>query len=348
VAKDIGVGVIGVGMGASVAMINEVAESRLEVRAFCAPRQERVDAVVAETGARFGTTDYRELVARDDIDVVAVFSPDHLHYEHCSAALEQGKHVLCTKPVVTSIDDARALVSLVERSGKVFVVGQTMRFEPPFATARRFFDDGDLGEITLAEAHYAHDMRPVFEATPWRLEAPQDFVYGGLCHPVDAMRWFLGDIARVQAFGRKGQVSSYPLPDNFVVNLEFESGVIGRVLGTFGVVHQPMSMMGIGLYGDRGSLIARFGDFRGGELEVVLDKVPGHRTARIEFEPEVEGAYGHGRTLIRMLQHLEDCILTGASPYPSVLDGARTIAVGSAIWRSVRSGGALCDVEPVT
>lgn len=346
--KQIGVGVIGVGMGASIAMINDVPESQLEVRAFCAPRQARLDRVVAETGASFGTTDYRELVARDDIDVVAVFSPDHLHYEHCKAALAHGKHVICTKPVVTSIEDARSLVSLVAESGKVFLVGQTMRFETPFATARRFFDDGDLGDITIVEAHYVHDMRPVFEMTPWRLEAPQDLVYGGLCHPVDALRWFLGDIARVQAFGRAGTVSDYPLPDNFVVNLEFENGVIGRVLGCFGVVHQPMSMMGIGLYGDRGSLIARFGDYRGGDLEVVFDKVPDQRTARIEFEAEMEGAYGHGRTLVRMLQHLEECILTGASPYPSVVDGAKTIAVGSAIWRSVRSGGALCDVEPVT
>ena len=343
--KDLGIGVIGIGMGTSLAMINDDPDSRLEVRGFAAPNAERVREACDQAGVAFGTTDIDELVNRDDIDVVGVFSPDQLHFEHCVAALNAGKHVICTKPLVTKAEDARALAKLVTETGKVFVVGQTMRFDPPFVTAKRFFDDGDLGRTIVAEAHYVHDMRPVFEMTPWRETAPQDFVFGGLCHPIDALRWFLGDVKRVQAFGVRGGISNYPQEDNFLVNMEFVDGTIARVLGTYGVVHQPLTMYGLGLYGSSGSLVAGFGDYVGGEMRVVLDKLPGERELKLEFEPETEGAYGHGQTLIKMLRHLEACIEGTEQPQPSVVDGAKTILVGDAIWRSIRSGGQLTDVE---
>ena len=69
------------------------------------------------------------------------------------------------------------------------------------------YDDGDLGEIIMAEAHYVHDMRPVFKMTPWRLNTPQDFMYGGVCHPVDVLRWFLGDVDEVFAYANKGNIT---------------------------------------------------------------------------------------------------------------------------------------------
>ena len=114
----------------------------------------------AQIGVGFWTTDYQALVSRNDIDVVAVYSPDHLHAEHCAAAIEAGKHVICTKPMVTNLEDAKRLVGLVREKGVKFLVGQTMRFDLQFQTMRRFFDDGELGEIMAADAYYVHDMRP--------------------------------------------------------------------------------------------------------------------------------------------------------------------------------------------
>ncbi len=86
--------------------------------------------------------------------MIGVYSPDHLHARHALAALEAGKHVICTKPMCTSVEDAEALVRKVDETGLTVLVGQTMRFDPEFAAAKRFFDDGELGEILFAEAHY--------------------------------------------------------------------------------------------------------------------------------------------------------------------------------------------------
>ena len=101
---------------------------------------------------------------------------DHLvtvrlgHAEHCLAAIDAGKHVVCTKPMVADLDDAKRLVTRVRESGVKFLVGQTMRFDVQFVTMRRFVEDGDLGEIMVAEAHYNHDLRAIYEMTPWRLK----------------------------------------------------------------------------------------------------------------------------------------------------------------------------------
>src|SRR5579883_2326320 len=171
VVKDIGIGVIGIGMGLTLAAINREASSRMVVCGLCATRRDRLEAAAQQWGIDFITTDYRELIARPDVDVVGVYSPDHLHAEHALAALRAGKHVICTKPMVTRVEDAVELVRLVDQTGLKFLVGQTMRFDPQFATAKRMLDDGDLGTIAWAEAHYVHDLRHILPLTPWRLTA---------------------------------------------------------------------------------------------------------------------------------------------------------------------------------
>ena len=100
-AKDIGVGVIGLGQGEDVLLaVHRDPALRVEVRGVCARREDRSREVAQRYGVPFWTTDYRALLARPEIDVIGVYSPDHLHAEQCLAALGAGKHVVCTKPLV--------------------------------------------------------------------------------------------------------------------------------------------------------------------------------------------------------------------------------------------------------
>jgi predicted dehydrogenase len=198
-------------------------------------------------------------------------------------------------------------------------VGQTMRFDPEFSSAKQLFDEGDLGEIIFAEAHYVHDARTFFPLTPWRLQVPQDLMYGGASHPIDLLRWFLGDVEEVHAYGRKGNLTpEYPFEDNYLINLKFKNGAIARVLAAYGLVEPPMPMMGLGLYGARAS---------------------GRPVAEMTFPPETEGPLGHGAGVRRYLQHFEECLTEGKTPSPSVQDGAKSVAVCAAAWESVRKGG---------
>lgn len=343
---EIRLGVIGMGpgnMASTFALLKGQPGLRYKLQAICAQRRETLERCMKEFGVPFGALDFRELVERKDIDAVCVFSPDHLHAEHCIAALEAGKHVVCTKPMVTKLKDARRLVQLVRGKKVKFLVGQTMRFDRQFQAARRLLDDGDLGRLIAVDAHYVHDMRPVYAFTPWRLKTPQDFMYGGCVHSLDVIRAFAGDIERVHAFANRGGLTpGYPFENNFFINARFKSGVIGRVAGLYDIVHPPMPMMQFSIFGSKGSLQADFTDNEPGEIRVVLDKLPAHKPMVSRFEPERDlSAYGHGATVIRYMRHFQDCLDRDIEPSPSALDGAKSVAAGVAAWESIRTGKAV-------
>ena len=343
-------GIIGLGprnMASTFTLLAAEPDLHYTVTAACASRAAAVAETARTFGIPFATDDYRELVGRPDVDVVCVFSPDHLHAEHCAAALEAGKHVVCTKPMVTTLADARRLVALVKARGLKFLVGQTMRFDRQFLAARRLFDDGDLGDPIALESHYVHDMRPVYQATPWRLSVPQDLMFGGCVHSIDVLRAFGGEVDSVQAFANRGGLTDgYPAEDNFFLNLRFASGAIGRVSGLYGIVHPPVPMMSFGIYGTRGSLQSEFTDNQPGEVRVVLDRLAGHAPMVMRFEREQDlSAYGHGATVIRYMRHFQECLERDLEPSPGVLDGAKSVAVGVAARESIRTGAVVAPAD---
>jgi predicted dehydrogenase len=335
-------GVIGMGpsnMGSTFSLLKDVPDLRYQITAICALPEAEVKKSAELFGVPFWTTDYHELAARKDVDAVCVFSPDHLHAQHCIAALEQGKHVVCTKPMVTRLEDARKLVDLVREKKVKFMVGQTMRFDRQFLNARQLYDKGDLGELIALESFYLHDMRPVYEATPWRKTVPQDLMFGGCVHSIDVIRAFGGDVESVHAVAIKGGLTELPIQDNFFLNIKFKSGVIGRVSGLYGIVHPPTPMMQFNIYGTKGSLQSEFTDNEPGQLKVVLDGMAGHKPYVATFDAERDtSAYGHGQTVIRYMRHFQDCLDHDKEPSPGVIDGAKSVAVGVAAWESVRTG----------
>ena len=341
--KPIRLGVIGMAprnMASTVVILRDVPGLRYQVTGVCGRRAEVAERCARQFDIPYWTTDHRALVRRDDVDVVCVYSPDPLHAEHCIAALDAGKHVVCTKPMVTSLAEARAVVAAVRRNRRKFLVGQTMRFDRQFVTLRRLMEDGDLGDIMAAESFYVHDLRPIYALTPWRLEMPQDFMYGGVTHPVDILLSFLGDVAEVHCFAAKGKLTpAYSLKNLFLLNLRFANGVIAQVKGLYDVVEPPLPMMQVALYGTRGTAIAEFTDNQPGRLQVVLDRLPVQKPLTMEFEPETDAsAYGHGATVVRYMRHFQQCLDEDQEPCPSVLDGARACAVAAAAWESAESG----------
>lgn len=338
------IGVIGAGMGANMLPVNSTNLPFQVVSISADKNVERLQALQAANPGLKISTDYHDITDDPEIDVVGVFSPDALHFEHCKAALENGKHVICTKPLVTKLEDAEELVRLVDEKKVKFLVGQTMRYEPQFASVKRMYDDGELGEAFMAEAHYVHDMRPVFDATPWRIEMPQDLMFGGCCHPVDVLRWFFGDVETVHCLGCKTDIyesskgTHYPLPNNFMLNLKFKNGVIARVLGAYGLVDPPMPMMGVQIFGTKGTAKGEFSDFLGGKVSSVFDKYEIKSPFEAVYPPELQGAFGHGQTVIRYLEHFADCLENDKQPVPDIREGAKSIAVCCAAYTSMNTG----------
>ncbi len=338
VEKDLGIGVIGLGMGADLLYLNEDPNSRFIVRAICAATPAKLERYRQVPGVVFATTDYRELLTRDDIQVIAVFSPDILHAEHTIAALEAGKHVVVTKPMVVSLEQGVAVARAQEKSGKKLIVGETCRWYTSFLAAKKLLDDGDLGEVYFAEAHYVHDLGNIFDVTPWRYLQPQDFMYGGACHPVDSLVWFMGEVDEVFVYANRTGDPRYPLENNFLINLKFTNGKIARVLAAYGMVEPPYPMMGLTIYGSKGTAAADFTDFKPSTCKVVLAKLEHKPTMVMNFPADMKGAYGQLDALKRYMAAFEEAIVNDTRGPEDAWEGLKTISALHACWESVRTG----------
>ncbi|HEV2122434.1 MAG TPA: Gfo/Idh/MocA family oxidoreductase [Chloroflexota bacterium] len=337
--SQIGLGVIGIGNIAR-ACIRAVTgpESSFQVRAVCGLEADRLARTTEEFRIPYATREYQDLLARHDVDAVAIYSPDALHFPMIRDALLAGKDVVVTKPMVISTEEAAQVLALEQQTGRTVLVGETSRYDQRTLAAHRLWQDGDLGRLIFGETHYVHDMRSVFDRTPWRYQEPhaKDFPIGSMCHPVALITMFFGDVEEVSAFGVNGGMDPrYPAhrEDTYLVNLRFKNGAIGRVLGAYGLVHPPLPMESLSLFGTKGSLVNN---------DVVLDKMPGRPVIKLNYR--AEGGYdGHSGQIYRYMEELARCMRDGGTSTSPAIDGAKTVAVGEAIKESVRAGG-----RPVT
>ncbi|GAB3398400.1 Gfo/Idh/MocA family oxidoreductase [Schumannella luteola] len=118
---------------------------------------ERARAAAAQLGfARF-TSDWREAVTADDIDVVDIVTPNSLHFDIAMAAIAAGKHVYCEKPLAITVDEARRMRDAARVAGVRTIVGFSYLGGPGIQLAKQFVDDGTLGDIWQIKSHFFAD-----------------------------------------------------------------------------------------------------------------------------------------------------------------------------------------------
>jgi predicted dehydrogenase len=134
----------------------------------------RADAAATQWGWDEVTTDWREAISRDDIDIVDIVTPGDSHAEIAIAALEAGKHVLCEKPLANTIDQAEAMAAAARRAAEMGVfalVGFVYRRVPAAALARDLVAQGRIGQVRQVRAAYLQDWLVDAEAPlTWRLK----------------------------------------------------------------------------------------------------------------------------------------------------------------------------------
>lgn len=326
--ERLGVGIVGLGMGRSLLRANATDAFPAEIRAVCDLAPERRDAAARDHHVAFTTDQYDALLERPEVDIVAIYTPDHLHCEQILRALHAGRHVLVTKPMTVGDEESAQVVAAARRAQKMVMVAQTQRFLPFHRAVRRFIDLGEFGDIYFAASDYYQDLRPVYTRTPWRYDVPQDFLYGGLSHNIDLLRWLKGEIAEVAAFGiNSGLDPRYPADrcETFVLNLRFVDGTIGRIAMAPGV-DPPLPNVSLQLFGTRGTCA---------DGKVVLDSLPARPRLNFEYRSSE-----HGLAELSILEDFAGSIRRGVEPSVTTIDGARISAVASAAWASLRAGGA--------
>jgi myo-inositol 2-dehydrogenase / D-chiro-inositol 1-dehydrogenase len=183
--------------------------------------------------------DYRELLARPDVDVADVVVPNHLHEEIGVAALEQGKDVLLEKPMAATAAQCDRLLAAARRSGRILSIGHELRLSTQWGSVKAIIDAGDIGEPMYAlHTLFRFPYRPGAEG--WRHDRSRvgSWILEEPVHAFDSLMWYLerhGDPVSVLALGNggsSGRPAETGMEDNFTALLRFRGGAYAVVTET--------------------------------------------------------------------------------------------------------------------
>ena len=251
-AKTLGVGVIGYGfMGkmhsyayASIPYIFSPPQPSIKLVGACALSQASRELAVKSGGYEFTTSDYNELLTRDDISVINICTPNYLHKEQAVAAIKAGKHVYCDKPLALTADEAEEMARLAKQSGLTCQVTFHNRFCPALLRAHQLVEEGFLGDIISFRAAYLHTgYNDPQQPMSWKMRK-QTSGAGALLdlgtHIIDIIRWLVGDFYKVNARLRtlikqrpkhvgSSQLEPVTVDDIATMLVELPNGALGSI-----------------------------------------------------------------------------------------------------------------------
>ena len=156
-SKKIRVAIVGLGFGSEFIPIYQD-HPQAEMYAICRRTRAELDLCGEQFGIKARYTDYHELLRDPNIDAVHINSPIPDHAPQSLAALKAGKHVACTVPMGTSIEECKALVEEQRRAGKVYMMMETVVYSREYLFVKELYDKGELGRIQFLRGSHQQDM----------------------------------------------------------------------------------------------------------------------------------------------------------------------------------------------
>jgi predicted dehydrogenase len=253
--------------------------------ALADPVEASVRSAAAEFGVPEAVTDWRKVVARDDVDLVSVATPNAYHEEISVAALQAGKHVLCEKPLALDLAGARRMLRVADASGKRTSVNFRYRWVPSMRFLHQLVEQGELGEIRHVFMNYLNSGRvDPDRPVSWRqmrAEAGSGNLGDLGSHMIDLAHWLVGPIGRVSArlttFTKErpstdGGRIAVDVDDTASCIFEFENGATGTLTAS-GAAPGRSNYQRIEIYGTKGGAvyeIDKTGDVGGNVLQLCL------------------------------------------------------------------------------
>lgn len=337
------IGIVGLGEGRST-MSAALQSKKLTLKTVCDANEEVCKQRCKEFDFNNYTVKYEDMLNDTGIDIIAIYTPDHLHAEHIKQALLHNKHVVCTKPFIDDLGKANELIDLQKKSGKKVFVGQSSRFFEPYKRQRKDYEDGIIGELITIESHYNADHRWFLEKK-WALEPSFKWLYGGLSHPVDFIRYYLPDIEEVMGYGMissNGKTAGLKNEDTMHFIFKAADGRIARVSGSYTGPTQPTqrdSGMSCVLRGALGASQADYHELRyavttkEGEEKIII-----WGDAALKHYFRFEGQSHHAGEYQNYLEYFVDSIEQDFTAYPDMKEGIGTVVLLQAMDKSLQTG----------
>lgn len=228
-SEPVRLGVVGLGRAFALTAPALRADSRIDLVAACAPREESRAAFEAAFGGR-GCAGLDEMLAHPGLEAVYIATPPALHAKQAVAAAAAGKHVLVEKPLAVSIPDAAAMIGLCERARVALIVGPSHSFDAPVAQARQVIENGELGRVRMIHAfNYTDFLYRPRRPEELRTEEGGGVLFSQAVHQVDVVRLLAGGLAtQVSAFAGAWDPAR-PTEGAYSALLSFEGGAFASL-----------------------------------------------------------------------------------------------------------------------
>jgi len=370
--KKLNIGLVGYGfMGRThsnaLRQVNQFfdLEYRPVLKAVCARDGEKAKAFAAQWGYESVETGWRNLIARKDIDLIDIASPNDTHAEIAIAAAAAGKMVLCEKPLAMNAAQAERMVEAVEKAGVANMVWYNYRRVPAVTLAKQLIDEGRLGRIFHYRAKFLQDWTiskdlPQGGAALWRLDvnvAGSGVTGDLLAHCIDTALWLNGPIDRVTGMSetfikeRKhnltGKVEKVGIDDASAFLARFANGALATFEATrYARGHKALYTFEIN--GEHASIFWDLHDLHRLEYFDHRDeaRLRGWRSVHVTegehpymkqwWVPGLQIGYEH--TFVHQVADFLRGLSEGKVPGPSFRDALATDYVTDAVLRSAGSG----------
>lgn len=249
------VGVIGCG---SIAKYRHLPEYRthpdVDISSVCDVVIERAQAAAQTYGAK-AYTDYMDLIKDQEINAVSICVPNVFHAPMAIAALQAGKHVLCEKPMATTLEEAERMNETANANGKILMIGHNQRLVPSHQKAKDMISQGKLGKIYSFRTSFGHSG-----PEGWSMDGKDSWFFkkseagiGAMAdlgvHKADLLRFLLGEeIIEVAGFVETSAKKGTNVDDTAVCILRTESGIIGTLAASWSYVKEDNSTI---IYGEK-------------------------------------------------------------------------------------------------
>jgi 1,5-anhydro-D-fructose reductase (1,5-anhydro-D-mannitol-forming) len=293
--------------------------------------RDRAEAFAEEHGVAKAYDDLGAALADPEVEAVWVATPHALHREHVEQAAAARRHVLCEKPLATTVEDARAIVRACRQAGVTLGTGYHLRHHPLHKEMRRLVLEGELGEVALAQAEWSLPPAPAgsLGPAPWRRDPALSgggIVTGTGVHAIDLLRFVLNDeVDEIMAFTDARTSPIAPLESRALAQMRFRAGTLATVRCARGV-HAP----GNDLYvqGVTGSATAH---------RTIDEATRG--TLSVSGTDALLSGIPAGSDMYAFQAHaFAEAVERGEEPDASGEDGLRMVELTAALYESARSG----------
>ncbi len=345
--KEIRLAIIGTGGMAGGHATNFQKEPDVRIVACCDIRTGVVKAFAARHKIPAAYTDYREMLKKEQLDAVTIVTSDKAHCPVSLAALKKGLHVLCEKPMATSLAEAREMYRAAKAARKMNMIQFSYRPMAALARARQFIDEGTLGKIKHVEASYLQSwlIQPAWgdwhtgQGWLWRMSRKHG---GGTladigCHILDFATYAAGDLTKLncvmKSFGKgvpRNTQLGYKLDadDSFFATAEFASGALG-VIHASRWAQGHMNTLRLRIFGDQGALVIDTDQGRD-KLQVCV----GNFAARHALWNTLPASIAETSVYARFARSIR----TGKAESPTFLDGLKIQTYLDACKKSAATG----------